>query len=146
MLLLNVPPTFGESTLAIHKKDILGERTDDGVRVDVEVIINEIAGTRGVLKQQFIVFSRAMDSFMIAETGDEAYNAYLLMTASRNCSVGLGYGENEINQMLLKITEVQINTNIRKMGNLNAEKLNDSIGLPALDLHEDYLDYCKYTQ
>ncbi|MUJ20341.1 hypothetical protein [Aliivibrio fischeri] len=83
---------------------------------------------------------------MTAETGDQAYNAYLLMTASRNCSVGLGYGEYEINRMLLDITDVQINTNIRKMGNLNGEKLNNSLGLPALDLHEDYIDYCKYTQ
>lgn len=125
---------------------ILGQKGKNNVRVDLVDQIKEIADGARLYMDQLYVYSRAHDSFMISETPEQAYNAYLMMDAVKNCMSSFkGLGRVGATALIMKLVGKKVDTEVRKMAVVKAESLLERKNFPHLNVHENYGDYCRYT-
>lgn len=136
-----------------HKKNrvkfvssILGEKNQNNVRIDLVKEIKIIADGNRAQMEQLYVYSRAHDAFMISETPEQAYNAYLMMNAVKNCMSSFkGLGRVGATSLLMKLVDKKIDTELRKMAVIKSENLLERKNFPHLNVHDNYSDYCQYT-
>lgn len=127
-------------------KAILGLRDPRfGVRADMVAVIEELSAGYNERAEQQYAHSRAHDLFMLAKTGDDAYNGYLFMTAAKNCLASKGVGDIGALNILMRLSEKQINTELRRIAVSKAESLLRKGDYPPLELFDNNADYCVYT-
>ena len=129
-----------------HRQEIIGQRSPKTlVRYDLEPVIYTLSEGNEEIRQQLFVHSRAHDLFLTAESSEDAYNAYLLMTAIKYCLASLGLGKEGAKDILLSLAKKQINTEVRRLAAGRADRLLISQDYPPLLLFSDNAEYCKFT-
>lgn len=128
------------------KAEILGIQGRYGIRLDLEDVAKNLALGYTERFVQILVHSRAHDLFMTAESGDAAYNAYLLMTAAQRClSSKVGVGESGASDILMDIATKQIDSEIRRQAVVKSEFMLIKGSYPPLNITQKYEEYCEYT-
>lgn len=129
-----------------HKAEILGQRDKQTqVRNDLVSLIHGLSEGKDDIREQLFVHSRAHDLFLTAVNADDAYNAYLLMTATKYCLTSLGLGKEGAKNVLLLLAQKQINTELRRLAAGRADRLLASGDYPPLAMYTDNSNYCQYT-
>ena len=129
-----------------HKEEILGQRDKQTrVRNDLVSLIHGLSEGKDAIREQLFVHSRAHDLFLTAVNADDAYNAYLLMTATKYCLTSLGLGKEGAKNVLLLLAQKQINTELRRLAAGRADRLLASGDYPPLAMYKDNSSYCQYT-
>ncbi|EJO2025833.1 hypothetical protein NRC85_004013 [Vibrio parahaemolyticus] len=129
-----------------NKPAILGEQGNFGIRKSLEDKVKEYSLGYKERTQQILVHTRARDLFMIAETPDEAYNAYLLMTAAQKCLASKeGVGVSGASDILFKIAQYQIDTEVRRQAVIRSEYMLKRGDFPSLDMEMKNQEYCQFT-
>lgn len=127
-------------------KAILGEQNEHGVRLDLLDPIRDMANFDMSVIDQLHVHAQAHDQFMLAQDADEAYDAYLLMTAVQYClSSYRGIGRSGANRLVLTLAGRQINSDARRMAVVRSESMMSRGTYPPLNAHPAMKDYCQYT-
>lgn len=127
--------------------DILGKKNENNVRVDLVKSIKDIADGNRIFMDQLYVYSRAHDAFLISETPEEAYNAYLMMNAIKNCMSSFkDLGRVGANSLLMELVDEKVDSEVRRMALVKAESLLVQRDFPPLKIHDNYRDYCRYTK
>ncbi len=150
-LSINLNPNSSDVELADYrvvknKKAILGEQGNLGVRKDLEDKVREYAAGYRERTQQLLVHARAHDLFMIAETPDEAYNAYLMMTAAQKClGSKAGVGVRGASNILFNLAQNQIDTEVRRQAVVRSEYMLKRGDFPAMEMEMSDAEFCQFT-
>lgn len=142
------PHISSDETYIAKKNDaaILGEQGNLGIRKDLEEKVKEHAMGYKERTRQILVHSRAHDLFMTAETPEQAYNAYLLMTAAQKCLASkAGVGESGASNILFNIAQHQIDTEVRRQAVVRSEYMLKRGDFPSLDINLKNSSFCQYT-
>ncbi|AIW22476.1 MULTISPECIES: hypothetical protein [Vibrio] len=143
---LNSSKPVMEEQFLDHKPAILGQRDKQTqVRNDLVSLIHGLSEGKDEIREQLFVHSRAHDLFLTASNADDAYNAYLLMSATKYCLTSLGLGKEGAKNVLLLLAKKQINTELRRLAAGRADRLLASGDYPPLAMYTDNSNYCQYT-
>lgn len=148
-LTIQVNPHSNSDETFIAKKNveaILGDQGNFGIRKDLEEKVKEHAMGYKERTRQILVHTRAHDLFMTAESPEQAYNAYLLMTAAQKCLASKeGVGESGASNILFDIAQHQIDTEVRRQAVVRSEYMLKRGDFPSLDIKLENSFFCQYT-
>ncbi|MDA0152418.1 hypothetical protein OH460_08895 [Vibrio sp. Makdt] len=130
-----------------NKPAIFGVQGNLGIRKDLEEKVREYSMGYKERIRQLLVHSRAHDLYMAAESPEEAYNAYLLMTAAQKCFASLnGVGESGASTILFRLAQHQIDTEVRRQAVIRSEYMLKRGDYPALKANMKNAEFCNFTQ
>lgn len=148
-LTIKVNPHSNSDETFIAKKNveaILGDQAIFGIRKDLEEKVKEHAMGYKERTRQILVHMRAHDLFMTAESPEQAYNAYLLMTAAQKCLASKeGVGESGASNILFDIAQHQIDTEVRRQAVVKSEYMLKRGDFPSLNINSENSYFCQYT-
>ncbi|MCQ1060272.1 hypothetical protein LRP52_29210 [Photobacterium sp. ZSDE20] len=98
-----------------------------------------------ILRNQLLVFSKALERYIHANTPREAYKHYLVTEAVFYCVVSYGYPRSYVVSLLNEVSMQQLDTPKRQLDAARAESLLEESTMPYLMLHSNPRDYCQYT-
>ena len=114
----------------------------DGVRDDIQAFLDQSYSGFPIMRREMKRYSIALEDFLQAKTLTDRIKALNNMDASKYCSIGNGYSEEEYLDHAAIIYSMQVDTRKRLSAMSKAEiELTDSSAI--ISRNKPYLSYCS---